>query len=143
MSDRNNIAIQFFFNLSKAYAIANRRFDNSLGGLGFNELIILYHLDQAENKRLRRIDLAEKIGLTASGVTRILLPMEKVGYVKKEMNKEDARVSLVLLAPGGKCRLEEAKERMQFLIEEKFTPLDLKKMQELTVLLDETGQTLR
>lgn len=142
MSDRN-IAVQFFFNLSKTYAIANRRFDNSLGGLGFNELIILYHLDQAENKSLRRIDLAEKIGFTASGVTRILLPMEKVGYVKKEINKEDARVSLVLLAAGGRRRLEEASERMQFLMEEKFTTSNLKKMQELTTLLDEAGQTLR
>lgn len=142
MIDQNR-ATHFFFSLFKTCAVANRRFDNSLGGLGFNELIILYHLDQAEGKKLRRIDLAEKIGLTASGVTRILLPMEKVGYVKKETNKDDARVSLVLLAPGGKRRLEEAMERMQFLMEEKFTSLGIKKMKELTGLLDETGQILR
>lgn len=69
--------------------------------------------------------------------------MEKVGYVKKEIHKDDARVSLVLLAPGGKRRLEEAMERMQFLVEEKFIPLNSKKMEELTVVLDEVSRILR
>ena len=93
----------------------NRRFDSALGGLGLNEFIILFHLDQAPDTKMRRIDLAEKIGLTASGVTRILLPMEKVGLVKKEVNEHDARVSLVMLEPGGKRKLDEALERAELL----------------------------
>ena len=67
---------------------------------------------------MRRIDLAEKIGLTASGVTRILLPMEKVGFIRKEVNKEDARSSLVILASGGKRKLIEGIERAEFLIDD-------------------------
>lgn len=67
---------------------------------------------------MRRIDLAEKIGLTASGVTRILLPMEKIGLVSREINERDARVSYVLLASGGKAKLSEAMERAEMLCEE-------------------------
>lgn len=95
-----------------------RRFDRSLGGLGFSELIILYHLSQARGEKMARIELAEKIGLTASGITRLLAPMEKIGLIKREANALDARVSLVMLAPGGKMKLEEGIERADLLAEE-------------------------
>ena len=108
-------SLQYFIGLSKLQSIMNRRFDSALGGLGLNEFIILFHLDQAPDTKMRRIDLAEKIGLTASGVTRILLPMEKVGLVKREVNEHDARVSLVMLEPGGKRKLDEALERAELL----------------------------
>lgn len=111
-------SLQFFLNLAKLQAIMNRRFDSALGGLGLNEFIILLALAAAPDAKMRRIDLAEKIGLTASGVTRILLPMEKIGLVAKEVNEHDARVSLVLLAPGGKRKLEEALERAELLSQE-------------------------
>jgi len=51
---------------------------------------------------MRRIDLANNIGLTASGVTRIVSPMVKIGLVEKEVNQRDARVSLVKLTTAGK-----------------------------------------
>ena len=97
--------MELFLNLAKTQAMLSRRFDNSLGGLGFNEFIILYHLSQAPDQKLSRITLSEKLGLTASGITRILLPMEKIGLVGKETHIHDARISLVLLAPGGKINL--------------------------------------
>lgn len=120
MRDLNHIPrdVKFFIDLSKIEAVMSRRFDNALGGLGWNEFIILYHLSQAEEGSLRRIDLAEKIGLTASGVTRILFPMEKVGYVKRQANRNDARSSLVLIAPGGAERFREAIERAEFLVDD-------------------------
>ena len=49
----------------------------SVHGISFSEFLVLYHLSQAPNMTMRRIDLAECIGLTASGVTRLLNPMEK------------------------------------------------------------------
>lgn len=111
-------SLQFFLNLAKLQAIMSRRFDSGLGGLGLNEFIILFHLSQAPETKMRRIDLAEKIGLTASGVTRILLPMEKVGLIKKEVNEHDARVSLVMLTSGGKRKFEEGLERAELLSNE-------------------------
>jgi len=118
-------SVMFFIELAKIQAIMSRRFDSGLGGLGFNEFIILLHLSHAEGEKMRRIDLAEKIGLTASGVTRILLPMEKVGLVKKEVNAEDARSSLVSIAPGGRRKLEEGIERAELLVSD-IVPSDRK-----------------
>ena len=54
---------------------------------------------------MRRIDLAGKLGLTASGITRLLIPMEKIGWIKREPYTDDARVSYVSIANGGKNKL--------------------------------------
>ena len=50
---------------------------------------------------MRWIDLAEKTGMSASGITRLLNPMEKLNIVEKEQNARDARVSLVKLTSAG------------------------------------------
>ena len=75
----------------------------SLHGISFTEFLILHHLNGAQNNTLRRIELADLVGITASGVTRLLAPMEKIKLIEKEQNPRDARVSLVKLStPGAK-----------------------------------------
>ncbi len=105
--------LSFFVSLSRIETVLSRKFDARLGGLGFSDFLILYALSVAPDGRLRRIDLADTIGLTASGITRLLLPMEKVGLVRREAHDGDARVSYVAIAPGGTARLSEAIERAE------------------------------
>ncbi len=100
----------FLININKLQSVIARKFDSlSVHGLGFNDFIILYVLYSSSESRMRRIDLAEKIGLTASGVTRLLNPLEKIGLVARETNERDARVSYVVITPNGKKIFEEAK----------------------------------
>jgi len=80
----------------------------SAHGISFTELIVMYHLQTAPSKTMRRIDLAESVGLSASGITRLLAPMEKNRLVRKELNPRDARVSLVKLSKTGERILEES-----------------------------------
>ncbi len=105
----------FFINLAKMQAIMYRRLDSSLWWLSFNEYIILKYLDESDTGKLRRIDLADLVWLTASWVTRLLLPMEKIWLVTREVNPEDARVSYVVLAKWWKQKLDDAKERMDLI----------------------------
>jgi DNA-binding MarR family transcriptional regulator len=73
----------------------------SVHGISFSEFLVMHHLHGAPNMTMRRIDLAECIGLSASGVTRLVNPMEKNHWVQKEVNARDARVSLVQLSETG------------------------------------------
>jgi DNA-binding MarR family transcriptional regulator len=57
---------------------------------------------------MRRVDLAEKILLTASGITRLLEGLERAGYVCKETCSSDARVSYAKLTDEGASKLQEA-----------------------------------
>jgi DNA-binding MarR family transcriptional regulator len=133
-------SLHFFLNLAKFQTRLSRRLDSKLGGLGFNEFIILYRLSGAEDEKMRRIDLAEAVGLTASGITRLLLPMEKVGLIKKEINEQDARSSFVVLASGGKRKLAEAAERLEIFGEDVLPKEKIKKIEELSELLAELGK---
>ena len=128
-----NAQLKFFITLAEAYAKITAEFDRHLlGGLSFNDLIILYHLSQAQNERMRRIDLADKVGLTPSGVTRILLPMEKLGMVKRESDKRDARISYVKLATGGKRLLTETIEEAEYISKELLPSTKLEKTDEIS-----------
>ena len=81
----------------------NKRLESplSLHGINFSEYLVLYHLNQSPTGSLRRVELAERIGLTASGITRMLKPMQKIGLVENESSPRDARVSLVKITSGG------------------------------------------
>lgn len=77
-------------------------------GISFSELLVLHALSNAPDQKMRRIDLADAVSLTGSGITRMLKPMEKIGLVDKEANPRDARVSLVKLSKTGKRLHKEA-----------------------------------
>lgn len=134
-------ALQFILDLAKAKTIVARRFDARLGGgIGLNEFMILLALSEAGSEKMRRIDLAETIGLTASGVTRLLAPMEKIGLIQREANAEDARVSYVALAKGGKQILSERLEKAELLASELVPETMNKKVTDLTPLLAHLGK---
>ena len=91
--------------LEQAYisTLLNKKMDSflSLHGLSFNEFIIMHKLNKTEGGALSRINLADSMGLTASGVTRLLAPMEKNNIVYRTTNPRDARQSLVTLSSTG------------------------------------------
>lgn len=65
-------------------------------------------LSNVQGKRLKRIDLAENIGLRASGITRIIPPMEKMGSVGKETNERDAMIRYEKLTDAGEQIFKDA-----------------------------------
>jgi DNA-binding MarR family transcriptional regulator len=70
-------------------------------GLTLNDYEVLLHLSHADGGRLRRVDLAERVLLTASGITRLLEGLERAGLVCKETCASDARVSYAKLTDDG------------------------------------------
>jgi DNA-binding MarR family transcriptional regulator len=99
-----NNALDTVLALLRAQSHLQNRFATELGsvhGLSVNELLLLMHLEQAPEHRLRRVDLAARLDLSQSGVTRMLAPMEKLGWVERETDPRDARVGYVVLRKAG------------------------------------------
>ncbi len=97
--------------LSKTHAAITRKLEAGLGGhhgLGFAELRLLRALADAPESRRRPTDLAGDLELTASGVTRALLPLEKRGIVRRERDPGDARSSRVVLTAAGRTLVNDA-----------------------------------
>ena len=90
-------------------------------GLTLNDYEVLLLLSHADGRRLRRVDLAERTVLTASGITRLLDGLERAGYVEKARCDSDARVSYAKLTEPGRDKLREASETHLAGIEELFT----------------------
>ncbi|MDH5230100.1 MAG: MarR family transcriptional regulator [Gammaproteobacteria bacterium] len=133
--------VKTLMQLSVLQTKINKRIDLhlSIHGINYSEFMVMFHLSNAPDYCLRRIELADLTALTASGVTRLLVPMEKIGLVDKERNLRDARVSLVKLTRAGKTlfkhaasTLEQAAERQTQNLSEK----DLKKLAQLLALMD-------
>lgn len=59
---------------------------------------------------MRRVDLAERLILTASGVTRLLDGLETAGWVERASCATDRRVTYAVLTAAGRKKLHEASE---------------------------------
>src|SRR5450432_1536460 len=90
--------------LSLARTLALRDVDASLGahhGVSLGDLAILLELRDAPGRRLRRVELANRLGITPSGLARQLQPLERIGVVGRESHARDARLALVVLTDAG------------------------------------------
>ena len=100
-----------FGSLLGAYAALSRELSASLvarHGLTINDYGALLLLSRADEEGMRRIDLANALQLSPSGITRLLDRLEDQGLVGKGACKEDARVSYAILTESGLEKLKEA-----------------------------------
>lgn len=104
----NNIETVLKISATHAQIVKTLDAQLSIHGVSFSEFIVMYQLSLAPKYTMRRIDLAQKVGMSASGVTRLLRPMEKLKIVSKEPNPRDARVSFVKLSDVGKGLFDNA-----------------------------------
>jgi DNA-binding MarR family transcriptional regulator len=107
----------------RAHAALTRELSSRLEALheltlsDFDVLVQLYY---AEGRRMRRIDLARSVLLTASGITRLLDGLESAGLVAKERCDSDARVAYAVLTKAGVKKIEDARDSHLADIEELF-----------------------
>jgi DNA-binding MarR family transcriptional regulator len=77
-------------------------------GITLSDYDVMVQLENAPGCRMRRVDLANSVLLTASGITRLLDRLEAEGWVCKEHCKSDARVTWAVLTDAGHQKLAEA-----------------------------------
>jgi DNA-binding MarR family transcriptional regulator len=97
--------------LLRAHATLTRRMDANLQTahkLTINDYEVLLALARAEDRRMRRVDLAEHVLLTQSGITRLLQGLERAGLVERADCPTDGRVVYAQLTDRGYARLREA-----------------------------------
>lgn len=109
----------------------------SVHGINLTEFNILRHLsDNAGEQGLRRLDLADAVHLSPSGITRVLNPMDKIGLIEKLANERDARLSLVRISDSGAQIYEDAKVTYQQASTAFFEGLKGKQLGKLQEIID-------
>lgn len=128
--------------LAKTNARIVRELETRIGGhhgLGFSELRLLRAVAAAPDRRLRPTDLAVELEITASGVTRAILPLEKRGIVKRESDPQDARASRVTLTAAGETLAAQASRTAAEATAKLTRRLSVGQIKQLERLLSEIG----
>jgi DNA-binding MarR family transcriptional regulator len=97
-------------------ALLEERFTGELGslhGLALKEVLLLMHLERAPRMRLSRIDLAKRLHVSPSTVTRMAAPLEKLGMVGREADARDARLAYVVLTTAGQELVTNARATLE------------------------------
>jgi DNA-binding MarR family transcriptional regulator len=112
-------------------------------GLTLNDYDVLLHLAQAPGRRLRRVDLAQSVVLTQSGITRLLAGLEDAGLVERASCDTDGRVVYAQLTPTGLAKLRAAAAThlagIRELFSERFSAAELETLARLLARLPDTS----
>lgn len=92
-------------------------------GLTTSEFGVLLRLARSPGERLRMTDLAAQVGLSTSGLTRLVDRLERDDLVKRESCPSDRRGAFAVLTDEGRARMQEAIAPHLTLIDEWFTGL--------------------
>ena len=144
----SGVELKAWSNFLRAHAAIRRQLDRELvteHGLTISDFEVLYRLAKAPDKMLRRVDLAQTVLLTPSGITRLLDGLESCGFVKKEACKSDARVVYAKLTDKGQKRLDAAAKdhlaSVRELFRERFSEDELETLASLLERLPQQQST--
>lgn len=104
-----SIELDTFARLARAHTVLRRELAAEVlapRGLTMSDFDALLSLSRAEDNRLRRVDLVERLMLTPSGVTRLLEGLQEDGLVENVQCEGDARVTWARLTDDGIETLE-------------------------------------
>ncbi len=129
--------------LLRAHASATRQLNAQLSadhGLTISDFEVLLRLAQSDERRMRRVDLAGELLLTASGMTRLLDGLERAGYVERGSCAGDRRVVYAVLTEAGLETLRAAAATHFAQVDELFcTRFEEQELDELAALLSRLG----
>jgi DNA-binding MarR family transcriptional regulator len=127
------LEVQAFVSFVRAHASVVRGLDRELvadHGLTINDYEVLLRLARAPDRMMRRVDLAQQVLLTPSGITRLLDGLQRCGFVEKAACESDARVVYAKLTDAGRQKLEEATDdhtaSIRALFGERFNDVELR-----------------
>lgn len=111
LSAQQHRAVQAWVRLRASDAAMTRAFNAALTashGLTVNDFEVLRRLSLEPEGRMRRVDLAQVVSLTPSGITRLLDGLEAAGLVGKDVCPGDARVTYACITEAGRGTLASA-----------------------------------
>ena len=106
-----SLGAQAFVTLLRAHSAVTRQLNAQLNadhGLTISDFEVLLRLARAPDRRMRRVDIAQEVLLTASGITRLLDGLERAGYVERDSCDSDRRVVYAVLTDDGLAKLRAA-----------------------------------
>jgi DNA-binding MarR family transcriptional regulator len=103
--------VQVWRSFLRAHATTVRELERELAaeaGMPLGWYDVLLQLVEAPDRRLRMAELADRVLLSRSGLTRLVDRLQAEGLVRREPSKDDARGTYTVLTDAGFQRLRRA-----------------------------------
>ena len=143
----DGLRLEAWVQFLRAHAAVTRALSAELlaeHGLTINDYEVLLHLAKAPDGQLRRVDLADRVLLTASGITRLLEGLERSGLMARAACESDGRVTYARLTDAGRERLRAAGAThvagIRRLFSDRYTEEELATLAELLGRLPAAGE---
>jgi DNA-binding MarR family transcriptional regulator len=127
----------------RAHAKVTRVLDAELAAecdLPLGSYEVLLHLNEAPDRRLRMTDLADRVVLSRSGLTRLVDRLQREGLVERHPDPGDARGLFTVMTDKGRAALRDAAvvhlAGISELVVAKLTDAELAELQRLMTKLD-------
>jgi DNA-binding MarR family transcriptional regulator len=112
-------------------------------GLNLSQYEVLLWLNDAADNAVRMSELASKVVLSPSGITRAVDQLERRGFVERRVCDSDRRGFLAVLTPEGKSQLRRASATHVRGVREHFTSrLSTQELEQLASLLEQVATEL-
>jgi DNA-binding MarR family transcriptional regulator len=141
--------VEAWISLLRAHAATTRQFSTQLletHGLTLNDFDVLAQLSRGPEYGMKRTELAERVLLTPSGITRLLDGLERAGLVARGECPTDARVTYAVLTDAGREKLREASKThlagVRSLLSERFSADELEQLSELLARLPLSAEAI-
>lgn len=111
-----------WFNLARVYASIRIELDRAIEretGIGLSEGEVLFRLVFAPRERLRMSDLADRLCMAQSGITRVVDRLVEQGLVARETPPSNRRSIDARLTPAGRKAFERARPVYMKLIRDR------------------------
>lgn len=115
--------LQAWRGLLRVHAALFKALDDELEavhGIPLSSYEVLIFLSSAPDQRLRMADLADRVLLSRSGMTRLVDRLERAGLLIREQCPDDARGCFAVLTAKGEAFLQEARPTHLEGIRERF-----------------------
>lgn len=102
----------------RASALIDERFTGALSalhGVSLRDVMLMLYVKNAPGAKLSRIELARRLCVSPSTITRATNPLEKIGLIDRLADSRDARLSYVVLTTSGKKLLGHAEKTLEQL----------------------------
>ncbi len=102
----------------RASALIDERFTGALSalhGVSLREVMLMLYVRNSPGSKLSRIELAKRLFVSPSTVTRATNPLEKIGLIDRQSDSRDARLSYVVLTTSGGKLLRHAEKTLEQL----------------------------
>jgi DNA-binding MarR family transcriptional regulator len=122
--DLSEAELRAWQSLLHAHQQVTRTLDTELRtehGISMADYDVLLRLAQAPQRTLRMTDLAERVMMSPSGLTRVVDRLVKAGLIRRDRAEDDARVLLASLTDQGRQVLRRAAKSHLRGIREHFT----------------------